>query len=637
MQEGFRHYNLTRELAKKHSHATYLASPIKEPECQVVLTVFASSLFHSPQERENFLQKAQRIQELQHPQMLPILDMGIEQEQPFVVRQYLPNGSLRSHLKKLCPDRMPLHDALTLVSQLGEAIAYVHEHHIVHGNIKPENILFDANDQPVLTDFSLVAKTDALIRDQATEEFAFCYMAPEQFSGTCDARSDQYALGCLTYELITGRISFATQSLASVMGRRSNVQPAPLSESVAGLAPSLETAVLKAIATDPDERFFDFSLFVEVIQSVLSPPPTFPFFAHPSHSGKKTMISHPAASAKAEIVLSSMRQHAAKGSRPEPPEQSGACFSAQVQGQQDEDSSVLTLETMSLAKSLTAEPAIATLMTEQESDDVLLFNLFEEQERLPGRADTSSTDSQSKAPAGKKGLSLTRRSTQRRGPMSVLARHSKRRGLELGLLFSVIVAVACSALWLSGIVIPEPHAHTPETNLRPTRKTIQTVARQTTPIARILPSAQAVITPATYPPSPATYPPSPMATPAPTTPTSYEAEASQNTLTGGAAVASCSECSGGYRVIRIGKNGMQFNNVLERNAGNYLLTIYYEDGKRTFYISVNGGTAKSLYVASGSEGTVSTISLTIALNAGANTIKFFNPVNLTPDIDRIVV
>ena len=88
---------------------------------------------------------------------------------------------------------------------------------IVHGNIKPENILFDANDQAVLADFNLVSRKDAIIRDQTSEEYAFCYLAPEQFAGTCDARSDQYALGCLAYELITGRVPFAEASAVGMM------------------------------------------------------------------------------------------------------------------------------------------------------------------------------------------------------------------------------------------------------------------------------------------------------------------------------------------------------------------------------------------------------------------------------------
>src|SRR6266436_8207478 len=126
MQQKFHQYNLTMELATKYLHSTYLASPTNpqrghgEPEHQVVLTVFASSLFHFPfpHEREELLSKAKRIKQLQHPHLVPILDIGIEQDLPFVVREYLPNGSLRSRLKKISPHHLELRDALTIVSQV---------------------------------------------------------------------------------------------------------------------------------------------------------------------------------------------------------------------------------------------------------------------------------------------------------------------------------------------------------------------------------------------------------------------------------------------------------------------------------------------------------------------------------------
>src|SRR5882757_6144729 len=130
MQKIFRQYNLTTELAQKYSHSTYLASVTDEPEHQVILTVFASPLFRFPHERENLLQKAQRIKGLQHPHVAPILDIGIEQEQPFVVREYWPNDSLRSHLKKLSSRRLELGEALTIVSQVGQALVYAHERNI---------------------------------------------------------------------------------------------------------------------------------------------------------------------------------------------------------------------------------------------------------------------------------------------------------------------------------------------------------------------------------------------------------------------------------------------------------------------------------------------------------------------------
>src|SRR5690242_13958981 len=111
MQQRFHRYNLTTQLAKKYSHSTYLASLIEKPGYQVILTIFASSLFHHPCEYEVLQQKAQRIKNLQHKHLLPILDIGKEKEQPFVVRDYLPNGSLRHRLNKIPSHHLELSEA----------------------------------------------------------------------------------------------------------------------------------------------------------------------------------------------------------------------------------------------------------------------------------------------------------------------------------------------------------------------------------------------------------------------------------------------------------------------------------------------------------------------------------------------
>lgn len=123
--------------------------------------------------------------------------------------------------------------------------------------------------------------------------------------------------------------------------------------------------------------------------------------------------------------------------------------------------------------------------------------------------------------------------------------------------------------------------------------------------------------------------------------TSYEAESGDNTLIGGARVYKCSRCSGRKKVGYIGTRGiLQFNNISKQSAGNYLLTIYYIDGsgKRTLYLNVNGGSAIALHMPNtGNWSVVGSFNIPVSLNAGYNTIEFFNPSAYAPDIDRIVV
>lgn len=136
------------------------------------------------------------------------------------------------------------------------------------------------------------------------------------------------------------------------------------------------------------------------------------------------------------------------------------------------------------------------------------------------------------------------------------------------------------------------------------------------------------------------------ATPTPTPgANSYEAESSANTLGGGARVAASSGCSGGYKVGFVGNgdgtnNGtLQFNNVYAASAGSKTLTVYYCSGEvRTAYMSVNGGTGTSAsYASTGGYDTVGTKTFTVTLNAGNNTIKFYNNSGWAPDYDRITI
>jgi hypothetical protein len=173
-----------------------------------------------------------------------------------------------------------------------------------------------------------------------------------------------------------------------------------------------------------------------------------------------------------------------------------------------------------------------------------------------------------------------------------------------------------------------------------------TPSLQTTPPPATEPPVQIAPippTPAQAPPLPAT----PTAPPPPLSPASHEAEAPENTVDNGAEILSCGSCSGGYRVGYLGlrssgTNGfLQFNNVNKRSAGNYTLTVYYSNGasySRDEYISVNG----KLVIGfsgdpTGSFSTFATVQITVSLNAGNNTITFYNPQSAAPDIDKIVI
>jgi hypothetical protein len=126
----------------------------------------------------------------------------------------------------------------------------------------------------------------------------------------------------------------------------------------------------------------------------------------------------------------------------------------------------------------------------------------------------------------------------------------------------------------------------------------------------------------------------------PTLAASYEAEAAANTLAGGAVVSACATCSGGSKVGYVGNGGtLTFNNITAPSAGTYRVTLLYAtDGVRPGLVSADGGAAQTLsFPSTGSFNTPGALTVSLALNAGANTIQLSDPSAYAPDFDRIIV
>jgi serine/threonine protein kinase len=212
MQERFNRYSLSREIASKPSGSAYLAHDINHPSQKVALKVFKIS----EQQGQNLLQKVEEIRQLGHSSIVPTLDLGIEGGYFYVAREYLASNSLRQHLDSLSPKHLDLQEACKIVSRIGQAVSYAHQHKVIHGNLKPENIFLNEDGKVLLTDFGLACFTNATkLGNKSYQQTT--NLAPEQLAGTTTEKSDQYALACLAYELITGCAPFSPQSFYAVV------------------------------------------------------------------------------------------------------------------------------------------------------------------------------------------------------------------------------------------------------------------------------------------------------------------------------------------------------------------------------------------------------------------------------------
>lgn len=276
----FASYSLTKRLGQTSQSDTYLASPMSQPELEVVIKIFHTSCLGPGYEARDFLRDVTRLQQLVHPHLLPILDADVEQQQPFVVSPYLARGSLRDHLRTCTPPRLSLALALQLGIEIGQGLSYCHDHDFLHGHILPDNVLFADDGTAQLGDFGLASLT----ADNPVSPHAVCYCAPEWLTDLGDQKSDQFALGCLLYEMITGSLPFEQSEPAIALHDPQAKLPLTPSQLVTDVPEELDAVLLKALASEPAARYENVALLVHALQAIsvaAATTPTTPSQARP--------------------------------------------------------------------------------------------------------------------------------------------------------------------------------------------------------------------------------------------------------------------------------------------------------------------------------------------------------------------
>lgn len=243
-------YRVIRLLGKGGFGDVYLGEHI-HLNTQVAIKVLQTRLVGS--HLEQFRVEAQTIARLVHPHIVRILDFGVEDDIPFLVMDYAPNGILRQRHPKGIP--MPAKSVVAYVKQVAAALQYAHDRKLIHRDIKPENMLLDLNGDVLLSDFGLVLIAQST-GSRTTKEVAgtIAYMAPEQINGKPRPASDQYALGIVIYELLSGERPF-NGSFGEIATQHLMIPPAALYGRVADVSPAMEEVVFTALAKDPQQRY----------------------------------------------------------------------------------------------------------------------------------------------------------------------------------------------------------------------------------------------------------------------------------------------------------------------------------------------------------------------------------------------
>jgi len=211
-----------------------------------------------------FLNEACTIARLDHPNIVRILDYGVENGTPFLVMAYALNGSLRQRFPEGM--RLSLGQVVPLVQQMASALDYAHGQGLIHRDVKPENMLIGAQNQVLLSDFGLVLAAQSMASLTAHGMVGtVLYMSPEMLEGKVHFASDQYALGIVTYQWLCGQCPF-TGSYIQVGTQHVLAPPPSLCERVPGLPPALEQVVFRALAKDRAQRYENVTAFANALQ-----------------------------------------------------------------------------------------------------------------------------------------------------------------------------------------------------------------------------------------------------------------------------------------------------------------------------------------------------------------------------------
>ena len=199
-------YKIKSELGRGGMATVYRAfDPISNRE--VAIKVLPPEMLHNLLTRARFKRELKLIASLEHPAIVPVYDVGGEDNhQPYFVMRYMSGGSLSEMIRK---GKFSLRDAALIIERLASALDHAHSKGIIHRDIKPDNVLFDASNNPYLSDFGVAKLTEAAV--SATDASAneamgtAAYISPEQARGEdIDSRADVYGLGAILYEMLTG-------------------------------------------------------------------------------------------------------------------------------------------------------------------------------------------------------------------------------------------------------------------------------------------------------------------------------------------------------------------------------------------------------------------------------------------------
>jgi serine/threonine-protein kinase len=255
-------YALEHEIGRGGMATVFLAHDLKHDR-KVALKVLRPEVAYALGP-ERFRREIRVASSLQHPHILAVHDSGDTDGRLWFTMPYVEGESVRSLLER--QRQVPLEMALSIVRDVAQALQYAHDRGIVHRDVKPENILFHGG-SAVIADFGIALSTDERITATGLVMGTPAYVSPEQAAGErdVDARSDQYSLACVMYELLAGEPPFTGVSAQTIIAKRF-IDPVPSVKRLRTTIPlAVDRALGKALSRAPADRFPSIAAFATAL------------------------------------------------------------------------------------------------------------------------------------------------------------------------------------------------------------------------------------------------------------------------------------------------------------------------------------------------------------------------------------
>ena len=266
-------YEIEAELAHGGMATVYLAEDVRHGR-KVAVKVLRPEItaMLGP---DRFLREIDIAAKLAHPHILPLYDSGNAGGILYYVMPFVEGESLRSRLDR--EGALPVTDAIRIVRDVVDALAYAHRHGVVHRDIKPDNVML-ASRHALVTDFGVAKAVNAATGPHHITTAGHAvgtpqYMAPEQAAAEpkADPRSDIYALGVMAYELLAGRPPLAGATARETLAAHVSVRPRPLTDHCAGIPQALCATIMRCLEKRPDDRWQSAEELLAELESFLEP------------------------------------------------------------------------------------------------------------------------------------------------------------------------------------------------------------------------------------------------------------------------------------------------------------------------------------------------------------------------------